>query len=148
MATDCKSGEDVSDDRIVINMINSFLGRMHLASHLDYLNEHQMDLIREGVTYYNTLSEMKKTAVPYFPIGFTNFGDDIVCAGLKDDNKIYLAVWNLKGEKEIVIPIAESITDAQITYPTKTAVKIDLCKDGIGLTCPETLCAVFLEITI
>ena len=62
VASDCTKGEDVSDDRIVINMINSFLGRMHLASHLEYLNEHQMDLIREGVAYYNTLSEMKKTA--------------------------------------------------------------------------------------
>ena len=148
VASDCEKGEDVSDNRIVINMINSFLGRMHLASHLDYLNEHQMDLIREGVAYYNTLSEMKKTALPYFPIGFTNFGEKTVCAGLKNDNKIYLAVWNLKGEKEIVIPIAESIADAKIAYPTETAVQLNLCNAGIQLTCPETPCAVFLEVTI
>ena len=44
---------------------------------------------------------MKKTATPYFSLGFTNFGDSIVCFGLKDDSKIYLAVWNLKGEEEI-----------------------------------------------
>ena len=148
VASDCTKGEDVSDDRIVINMINSFLGRMHLASHLDYLNEHQMDLIREGVTYYNTLSEMKKTALPYFSLGFTNFGEKTVCAGLKSDNKIYLAVWNLKGEKEVVVRIAESITDAQIAYPAKTSVKLHLCQDGIQLTCPDTPCAVFLEIKI
>lgn len=146
VASDCKSGEDVSDDRIVINMINSFLGRMHLASHLDYLNEHQMDLIREGVTYYNTLSEMKKTATPYFPMGFTNFGDKLVCAGLKEDNKIYLAVWNLSGDKEIFVPIAESITDAKIAYPSKTAVQLNLCNDGIQLACSKTPCALFLEI--
>lgn len=133
---------------IVINMINSFLGRMHLASHLDYLNEHQMDLIREGVSYYNTLSEMKKTATPYFPMGFTNFGDSIVCAGLKNDSKIHLAVWNLKGEQEIVIPITEGITDVEIAYPTNTSVQLHLSQDSIRLTCPETPCAVFLEITI
>ena len=121
---------------------------MHLASHLDYLNEHQMDLICEGVAYYNTLSEMKKTALPYFPLGFTTFGEKAVCAGLKNDNKIYLAVWNLKGEKEIVVPIAEDITDAKITYPTKSAVQLNVCNDIIQLTCPETPCAVFLEITI
>ena len=148
VASDCKSGADVSDDRIVINMINSFLGRMHLASHLDYLNEHQMNLIREGVTYYNTLSEIKKTALPYFPMGFTNFGDKVVCAGLKNENKIYLAVWNLKGEKEIVVPIAEDITDAKIAYPTKTSVQLQTCKNGLQLTFPETPCAVFLEISI
>ncbi|MBR5570267.1 MAG: hypothetical protein IKW10_05155 [Oscillospiraceae bacterium] len=114
VASDCEKGEDVSDDRIVINMINSFLGRMHLASHLDYLNEHQMDLIREGVAYYNTLSEMKKTALPYFSMGFTQFGEKTVVAGLKNDNKIYLAVWNLEGEKELFVPIAEGVKDAKI----------------------------------
>lgn len=148
VASDCTKGEDVSDDRIVINMINSFLGRMHLASHLEYLDEHQMDLIREGVAYYNTLSEMKKTATPYFPIGFTNFGEDLVSAGLKNGNKIYLAVWNLKGEQKITVPIAEGITDAKVAYPTKNSVQLALCKDGVQLTCPETPCAVFLEITI
>ena len=92
--------------------------------------------------------EMKKTAVPYFPMGFTNFGESIVCAGLKEDNKIYLAVGNLKGEQEIIVPISDSITNAKIAYPTKTSAKFDLCKNGIQLTCPETPCAVFLEITI
>ena len=148
VASDCTKGEDVSDGRIVINMINSFLGRMHLASHLEYLNEHQLELIREGVAYYNTLSEMKKTATPYFPMGFANFGDSIVCAGLKTDKKLYLAVWNLAGEQEVNIPVAENIKNAKIAYPTKTSVKLDLCKNGIQLTCKETPCAVFLEIDV
>ena len=148
VATDCEKGEDVSDERIVINMVNSFLGRMHLASHLDYLNEHQMDLIREGVAYYNILSEMKKTALPYFPLGFTNFGEKTVCAGLKNDNKIYLAVWNLKGDKEIIVPIAEGVSNATIAYPTKTSVQLNVCKNSIHLTFPEIPCAAFLEISI
>ena len=148
VASDCKKGEDVSDDRIVINMINSFLGRMHLASHLDYLNEHQMDLIREGVDYYNTLSEMKKTALPYFPMGFTQFGEKTVCAGLKNDNKIYLAVWNLQGEKELFVPIAEGVKDAKIAYPTVTSVELSTSTDGICLTCSQSSCAVFLEIDV
>lgn len=148
VASDCTKGEDVSDGRIVINMINSFLGRMHLASHLEYLNEHQLELIREGVAYYNTLSEMKKIATPYFPMGFTNFGDSIVCAGLKTDKKLYLAVWNLAGEQEVNIPVAENIKNAKIAYPTKTSVKLDLCKNDIQLTCTETPCAVFLEIDV
>ena len=148
VASDCEKGEDVSDDRIVINMINSFLGRMHLASHLDYLNEHQMDLIREGVAYYNTLSDMKKTALPYFPMGFTQFGEKTVAAGLKNDNKIYLAVWNLEGEKELFVPIAEGVKDAKIAYPTVTSVELYTSADGICLTCPQTPCAVFLEISL
>lgn len=147
-ASDCVTGEDVSDDRIVINMINSFLGRMHLASHLEYLNERQLRLIQEGVAYYNSLSRVKKNALPYFPMGFANFGDKTVCAGLKADDKIYLAVWNLQGEKEMVIPISENIRAAKISYPTQTSVELNLCKEGVRLTCPETPCAVFLELTI
>ena len=148
VASDCVTGEDVSDDRIVINMVNSFLGRMHLASHLDYLNEQQMDLIREGVEYYNTLSDMKKTATPYFPMDFARFGDRTVCAGLKNGNRIYLAAWNLQGDRELLVPIAQTVADAKIAYPTKSAVQLSVCKDGIRLTCPATPCAVFLEISI
>ena len=149
VASDCEKGEDVSDDRIVINMINSFLGRMHLASHLDYLNEQQMDLIQEGVAYYNTLSEMKKSALPYFPLGFTRFGEKIVSAGLKKDNKIYLAVWNLEGERELFVPIVEGVKDAKIAYPSVTSVELSTSANGICLTCcTQTPCAVFLEISL
>lgn len=91
---------------------------------------------------------MKKTATPYFPMGFANFGDNVVCAGLKDGNKIYLAVWNLKVEKELVVPIAENITSAQIAYPTQSSVKLNLSKEDIRLSYPQTPCAAFLELTI
>ena len=148
VASDCSSGQDVSDDRIVINMINSFLGRMHLASHLDYLNEHQMDLIREGVAYYNTISEAKKTALPYFPLGFTGFGEKAVAAGLKDGNRVYLAVWNLKQAGSVHIPFAEPIVDAKIAYPTNTAAFLCQNDRGLDVVMPYSPSAVFLEITL
>ena len=52
------------------------------------------------------------------------------------------------GENEIVVPIAESNTDARIAYPAKTTVQLNVCNDIIQHTCPETPCSVFLEITI
>ena len=148
VASDCEKGEDVSDNRIVINMVNSFLGRMHLASHLEYLDEHQMGLIREGVNYYNTLSEMKKTALPYFPLGFTKFGDKSVCSGLKNGNKVYLAVWNLKNAGSMFIPFAERILDAKIGYPSVTSTFLCINDRGLDVIFPQSPCAVFLEITI
>ncbi len=148
VASDCQSGADCSDDRIVINMINSFLGRMHLASHLDYLNEHQMDLIRQGVAYYNTLSEMKKTAMPFFPLGFTNFGDKAVAAGLKNKNQVYLAVWNLKQAGNVHIPFVEKIKDAKIAYPTECAAFLCVNDRGVDVVMPHSPSAVFLEITL
>lgn len=148
VGSDCINGEQVSDDRIVINMINSFLGRMHLASHLDYLNEDQLALIQEGIQYYNTLSEVKKTALPYFPFGFTEFGKDFVCAGLKNENKVYLAVWNLHNIRSLYIPLSETISEAIIAYPSKT--NTFLCKNdrGLDVIFPSKESAAFLEITL
>ncbi len=148
VASDCESGEDVTDERIVMNMINSFLGRMHLASHLDYLNDHQLKLIRDGVEYYNSLSEMKKTALPYFPLGFTKFGDSAVCAGLKNGNSVYLAVWNLNNVRSLHIPFTEKVLEAKIAYPSVTSTFLCRNDRGLDVIFPSQKCAVFLEITL
>lgn len=148
VASDCKSGEDVTDDRIVMNMINSFLGRMHLASHLDYLNEHQLQLVRDGVEYYNSLSEIKKTALPYFPLGFTKFGDKGVCAGLKNGKSVYLAVWNLNNVRMLHIPFAEKVLAAKIAYPNVTNTFLCINDRGLDVIFPSAKNAAFLEITL
>jgi len=114
--------ENITNERIVMNMINSFLGRMHLASHLELLTEEQFSFVKEGVEYYNSLTEAKKNATPYFPMGFTRFGDDLVVCGFETGEKIYLAVWNLAKEgREVNIPlIGKSITNAKIAYPSSS----------------------------
>ena len=154
VAIDCDQGEDVTDKRIVLNMINSFLGRMHLASHLEKLNEHQMSLIKEGVDYYKRLSEMKKRAVPYFPNGFTSFGKTNVSAGLKDGEKVYLAVWNLLedgrgvSKTNVGVHIPEKVKDVRIAYPSVTSAKVEITPNGLNVCFQENLSAVFLEIEI
>lgn len=147
VASDCKNGDTVTDERIIINMINSFLGRMHLASHLDYLNDHQLSLIQEGINYYNSLSEFKKKALPYFPFGFTEFGKEYVAAGLIHDKKLCLAVWNLKNIRALHIPFQNRIADAVIAYPSRTTTFL-CCNDrGLDIIFPSAQSAVFIEIT-
>ena len=138
--------ENISDERIVMNMINSFLGRMHLASHLELLNESQLALITEGVSYYNSLTEAKKKGLPYFPIGFTGFDADIVSAGFTTDEKIYLAVWNLGEDAELQIPIDCPVEKAELTYP-QYAVKSYALKNGVLSIYMESKTARFFEIT-
>ena len=108
--------ENITNERIIMNMINSFLGRMHLASHLELLTEEQFALVKEGVEYYNSLTEAKKTALPYFPNGFTSFGEKVVAAGFKTAEKLYLAVWNLGETTEITIPM-DKVKTATLAYP-------------------------------
>lgn len=78
-----------------MNMINSFLGRLHLASHIDLMNEDQKALVKEGVDYYKKLAKNKKESLPMLPIGFAYEGQKIVSSGLKTGDTLYLALWNL-----------------------------------------------------
>ncbi len=141
-------GADVSDDRIVMNMINSFLGRMHLASHLERLDARQLALVREGVEYFNSLSAVKKRAVPYFPLGFAAVDDAAVCAGLRDGNKLYLAVWDMRGAGRVHLPIAEQVADAWVAYPSQSAVQVSVTDDGVDIEFPRALTAAFIEIEL
>ncbi len=116
---------NISKEQVIVNMINSFLGRMHLASHLELLSEEKFALVQEGVTYYKTLTEAKKQAVPYMPCGFTNMGAESVVAGFKADRKIYLAVWCLKGSTNVRVPIEEGIAKVKLAYPSASTAQFE-----------------------
>lgn len=146
VGSDVTDGTQVSDRRIVMNMVNSFLGRMHLASHLDWLDAHQLSLIREGVAYYNTLSEMKKHALPWLPLGFTGFGAEQVCAGLVWGKRRYLAMWNLGKPGSITVPVPGKISQTAIAYPANAAEKLSFTEDTLTVTFPEDKSAVFVEL--
>ncbi len=141
-------GPDVTDDRIVMNMVNSLLGRMHLASHLERLDERQMALVREGVEYFNALSPIKQRAVPYFPLGFTAFDDAAVCAGLRDGNRLYLAAWDMKGAERIHLPFDERVVAARVAYPSASEVTVAIVDDGVDITFPRAQTAAFVEVTM
>ncbi len=140
--------ENISDDKIAMNMINSFLGRMHLASHLELMNSHQLALIKEGIDYYKSISEAKKKSTPIFPLGFSHFGDDSCVGGFISANKIYLSVWCLKGKRELTIPIKEGIKSARIAYPSASPVTYTVDKYAITVSFTDAPQAVFFEICI
>ena len=81
------------------------------------LSAEQFSLVQEGVRYYNKLTTIKKTALPYLPLGFTKFGASYAACGLKADNKLYLAVWNLDDKRDVCIPISEGIRAVTVGYP-------------------------------
>jgi len=140
--------EHITDERIAMNMINAFLGRMHLASHLELLSEHQLALVKEGVEYYNSLTAPKKTALPYFPNGFTSFGEEHIVAGFKTAEKIYLAVWCLGGDSTVTTAIKEPVKGVKIAYPSHTSTRASV-KDGeLQVTFNGVQQAAFIEIQL
>lgn len=116
---------NISDEQVIMNMINSFLGRIHLASHLELLDEHKLSLISEGIAFYDSIIPFKKEAVPCMPLGLTSFGKTLVASGLKHDTTLLLAVWNLGGESAVEIPLGDlTPKSVRIVYPTVPAYTI------------------------
>lgn len=140
---------NVSDEQIIMNMINSFLGRMHLASHLELLSEEKFALVKEGVEYYNSIRDAKKRSLPYMPIGFTTFGKSLVASGLLSEGKLYLAVWNLGGERKVSIPL-EGIDakNAKIAYPACNSIGYKLADGKLEIEFTEDYQARMFEIEI
>ena len=76
------AGESFDDEVVIFNMVNGLLGRIHLASDLRKLNDEQKELVKEGIKYYHRLTPYKKKALPYLPLGFTDFSRDFAASGL------------------------------------------------------------------
>lgn len=137
---------NITANRVAMNMINSFLGRMHLASHIELLPENQFALITEGVNYYKKIAEVKKRALPFFPEGFVGFGDESVVSGFVADGKYYVGVWNLsKNKSDIDINMIKLVRSVKIGYPEESDVEIHQKSDSIKV-CLKSLSAVFLEV--
>jgi hypothetical protein len=128
-----------------MNMINSFLGRMHLASHVELLSEGKQALIREGIQYFNRLSAVKGEALPYLPFGFTDFTQKQVACGLLHGDTLYLAVWNLGGG-DVTVPLERTIREAAVVYPLGADTKLTVDGNKVTVHFTEEYRARFLEI--
>lgn len=145
------AGENFDDEVVVFNMVNSFLGRIHLASDLRKLTEEQKELVKEGVKYYRRLTPYKKTALPYLPLGFTDFGSDFVASGLLSGKNLFLAVWNLGRTGTIGVPLRDiSVKSVRMGYPkgARFETPFECGEDELTLTFREPYRARFLELEL
>ena len=129
-------------------MINSFLGRMPLASDVGLLNEEKTELLKEGIDYYNYLTPAKKVALPCFPLGFTDFHKKNAACGSKTENKVYLAVWNLGGDGEFVIDTDCEIVDAKVRYPRNEKINCQINEKSLKIKFSENYQARIIEIKL
>ncbi len=140
---------NVSKERVVLNMINSLLGRIHLASRLQSLDQDKLALVTEGIALYDRIVADKLTSVPYLPGGYTQFGDTFVAAGLRTESKVYLAVWNLGGSRHVCLPLPEiTVKDAKVAYPTTLQTKFSFTGDALTIDFTEDYQARFFELNI
>ncbi len=137
----------ITKERVVYNMINSFLGRLHLASDLSLLDREKLAIVKEGVDYHKKIASVKKSALPYFPIGFADINSSIIASGFKAGNTIYLALWNRAGKREVFIPIKEGVKIVKTAYPcVDKSVTVSAVEGGIFVVFTEDIQARFVEI--
>lgn len=114
------TGKDahIHPEHVVLNMVSGILGRYHLSSHLELLGETNSSLIREALAVYNAMTPFKLQSVPYLPKGYSQMDDPFVAVGLKGEKKVYLAVWNLHGDRHVELPLPGlEVADVQVAYP-------------------------------
>lgn len=143
-------GEDaasLSKETVAFNMVNCMLGRMHLASRVDKLSEENLALIREGIAYYNSLRDIKRRGVPYLPIGFARFSDTFVASGIRCENKVCLAVWNLNGQKDVILKLPSlSVRSVRLGYPLNSDIGYEQKGDVLHLSFTKDWQAQIFEI--
>lgn len=116
---DAPLDSSVDDERTVMNVVNGLTGRLYVSGRMHLADEHCRALVKEGVEYYKNTREAKKTGVPFFPFGFSDFNDELLACGFIESGKIYLAVWNLSGPKEISVPLGFRVSHVRQAFPAK-----------------------------
>lgn len=137
----------ISKEQVAMNMVNTFLGRMHLASAIFLLDDEKQAIVKEGIRYYNAIVDAKKKGVPYLPLGFSHFGDKHVSSGFICGNVLYLAVWNLYGDKHVSIPVNDyKIMNVMKKFPTYSKPSVIFNSKEINIVFEHDLDCCFLEI--
>lgn len=142
------SDDEITPDCVAMNMVNALLGRIHLASRLFKLDGERLALVKEGVAYYKSIADAKKRALPYLPLGFTDFRQPHVASGFVSDGKLYLAVWYLFGEPSFTINIPEGIKSVRLAYPGSSDTGVTYSGTELSLSFKRNEGAVFLEIEL
>ncbi|MEC0371042.1 glycoside hydrolase family 36 protein [Paenibacillus chibensis] len=85
------------DEEVVFNMVNALLLRVHQSGHLAELSPRRRELVKEALDYYKQIRSDIPEALPFWPLGLPAAEDEWVSLGLRRDERLYLAVWRVRG---------------------------------------------------
>ncbi|WP_151994873.1 glycoside hydrolase family 36 protein [Buttiauxella massiliensis] len=114
---------DGDEQEVIFNQVSAMLLRIHQSGHLAELSEANFNLVQEAISFYKTLRDDIKYALPFWPLGLSRFSDEWVALGLiAPGGKRLLAVWRREGEQAVcVLPISELAAKEVVIkqgYPT------------------------------
>jgi alpha-galactosidase len=139
---------DWDDEKNVITVVNSLLGRVHLSGRLDLLSPYQLDLISSGMKVYKQIRSDLKTGLPFWPLGLPKWHDDWVALGISAANGgHYLAVWRRGGSETATLPVprpkGRTNIKVDLLYPESFSghAQWDSAKAALSVRLPSIVCA-------
>lgn len=88
-------------EEVIYNMVNAMMLRIHQSGHLAELSTERFQYVKEALEYYKRIRGNLKTALPYWPLGISDYEDPWVSLGLKAQRGEYLAVWRRESQSQI-----------------------------------------------
>jgi len=117
---------DGDGEEAIFNMVNAILLRIHQSGHLAEMSDERMKYIKEGISYHKKISKELKEGLPFWPLGLASFSDENVCVGIECKNKLYVAVWKVRGApKPVKIHIKQAAgkkANVRCAYPVDAPV--------------------------
>lgn len=89
-------------EEVIYNMVNAMLLRIHQSGHLAELSADRFGYVKQALEYYKKIRSDLKSALPYWPLGISQYSDAWVSLGLKGAEKDYLAVWRRNSVEPVV----------------------------------------------
>lgn len=143
---------DGDNEEVIYNMVNAILLRIHQSGHLVNLSQERMGYVKEALDYYKVIRKDIKNALPYWPLGISDYKDSWVSLGLMGDGVDYVAVWRRNSQSGVVsIPVKRfkgKELEVKCGYPKKAPCSWHWNKEAGELTVelPERISARVFEI--
>ena len=137
-----------SPEEIRMNFVNTAFFRLQYSGPCDQMSEEQLDAVREGIAFYESLREFKRKATAFFPLGMCRFFDETVAFGYRAEGRAYLAVYNLGGEPKKDIPCPFRVREAKIAYPVSGGASCSVSDSGVTVRLTAEKDACILELSV
>lgn len=122
-------------ETVRMNMANGMLSEVHLASDLSKLDDTLMHEVQAGINCHKKLSEWKKRAVPFLPLGYARAKDDTAAVGLTDGEVSYLTVWHFGDAARVEVPVMGNT--CRRFYPAEDEISYAYENDLLTIAFPD-----------
>ncbi len=103
-------------EEIEASLVNAMFKRIHLSGETFLFDEEEAKIVTDAVEYYKSVRSEITSLLPIFPLGVPGYDKNILCAGYKDEKKIYITLVNISDKDEEIIVPAGNIAEAKIPF--------------------------------